>query len=72
MDMSISLDTQRITDILALLQEWCGRKACTLRQLQQLIGILSWAAQVADTPPPPASSASCDATTYVDCTPRDQ
>ena len=44
--MSISLDNQRITDISQLLREWAGRTSCSLRQLQSLIGILSWAAQV--------------------------
>ena len=46
MDMSISLDITRVADILQLLGEWHSRASCTLRQLQSLIGILSWAAQV--------------------------
>jgi hypothetical protein len=44
--MSVSLDQDRLDRIKALLSEWEGRHTCSLRQLQSLVGTLSWASQV--------------------------
>jgi hypothetical protein len=44
--MSISLDASKLASILELLNQWCARCTCSLRQLQSLIGTLQWAASV--------------------------
>jgi hypothetical protein len=44
--MSISLHRDRISDILTKLGEWHQLQTCSLRQLQSMIGILSFASMV--------------------------
>lgn len=44
--MTVRLDQERVTRIRALLSEWVARSVCSLRQLQSLVGILSWASLV--------------------------
>ncbi len=44
--MSISLDASKLASIIELLNQWCARSTCSLRQLQSLIGTLQWAAYV--------------------------
>jgi hypothetical protein len=44
--MSISLDAAKLAAISASLNQWSARSACSLRQLQSLIGTLQWAAYV--------------------------
>jgi hypothetical protein len=44
--MSISLDQQRVDSTVALLDVWRARTHCSLRQLQSICGTLSWCAQV--------------------------
>lgn len=45
-NMTMSLDTERISSIQQLLMEWTNKKTCSLRELQSLIGTLLWAANV--------------------------
>jgi hypothetical protein len=44
--MSVSLDQARIKRIQALLGDWDGRQTCSLRELQSLVGTLSFASCV--------------------------
>jgi hypothetical protein len=44
--MSISLDASRLAAILELINQWCVRTTCSVRQLQSIIGTLQWAAYV--------------------------
>ena len=44
--MTVSLDQERLDRITVLLTEWERRQNCSLRQLQSLVGTLSWASQV--------------------------
>ena len=45
-DMSISIDQERVDSITTLLHTWQQRKTCSLKQLQSLIGVLSFASCV--------------------------
>ena len=44
--MSISLDASKLASTLELLDGWCARSTCSLRQLQSLIGTLQWASYI--------------------------
>jgi len=44
--MTVSLDADRLEIIRSTLNTWVGRQTCSLRQLQSLLGILSWASMV--------------------------
>lgn len=44
--MVARLDPERIKDILTALESWASRTQCTARELQTLIGVLSFAAKV--------------------------
>ena len=44
--MSVSLDSAKLASIRELLDQWCARSTCSLRQLQSPIGTLQWAAYV--------------------------
>jgi len=44
--MTVSLDALRLENIRTMLRTWDGRQTCSLRQLQSLIGTLSWACMV--------------------------
>lgn len=45
-EMCTSLDASKVSIIINLLNQWCGRSTCSLKDLQGLIGTLSWAANV--------------------------
>ena len=45
-DMSISLDASRLASLLELLDQWCARTTCFIRQLRSLIGTLQLATYV--------------------------
>lgn len=44
--MEARLDPERLATIRASLKEWLNRKSCTAKELQSLIGVLSFAAKV--------------------------
>lgn len=45
-EMSISMDSSKLSDTIKLLTQWSVRATCSQKQLQSLIGRLSWAANV--------------------------
>ena len=45
-EMTIGLDSEKVSSIRTLLTEWLDRETCSLHQLLSIVGILSWAANV--------------------------